>query len=94
MQSGKKLGFAVGDLVHTGAFPAIIISDVHTYAPCCEVFGFEQECGSAYAEEMRKLTAAEWLAECEANGHKPPFRVYSERSYQTLQELGIPAEKS
>lgn len=56
MKTGKALGFKKGDFVHTGAFPGIIISDVQTFAPCCEVWGFEHEMGSAYAEDMTLLT--------------------------------------
>lgn len=56
MKTGKALGFKKGDFVHTGAFPGIIISDVQTFAPCCEVWGFEHEMGSAYAEDLTPLT--------------------------------------
>ncbi len=52
MNTGKKLGFKKGDFVHTGAFPGIIISDVHTFAPVCEVWGYEHESGSAYADDL------------------------------------------
>jgi hypothetical protein len=61
MSTGKSLGFKKGDFVHTGAFPAIIISDVHTFAPCCEVWGIEHEMGSAYATDLKKLTFAEFI---------------------------------
>jgi hypothetical protein len=77
MITGKNRGFKKGDFVFTGAFPGIIISDVHTFAPCCEVFGFEQECGSAYAKDLRKLTAAEFVIMAGQQGHDVPFRVYS-----------------
>jgi hypothetical protein len=62
MKSGKSLGFKKGDFVFTGSFPGIIISDVQTYAPCCEVWGYEHEMGSAYAEELIKLDYASFLA--------------------------------
>lgn len=52
MSTGKKLGFKKGDFVHTGAFPGIIISDVQTFAPVCEVWGYEHESGSAYADDL------------------------------------------
>jgi hypothetical protein len=61
MPTGKALGFKKGDFVFTGAFPGIIISDVHTFAPCCEVWGFEHESGSAYATDLRHMTRDEWL---------------------------------
>lgn len=56
MQTAKKLGFKKGDFVHTGAFPGIVIGDVHTAAPTCEVWGFEHEMGSAYAEDLTLMT--------------------------------------
>ena len=70
MITGKAKGLQKGDFVWTGAFPGIIISDVHTYAPCCEVWGFEQEMGSAYAADMHKLTFAEFKLMCESQGYK------------------------
>lgn len=91
--TGVKKGLAVGDFVHTGAFPAIIISDVRTYAPCCEVFGFEQECGSAYAAEMIRLTKGQFLEMCERQGYKQPFEVYSQKSYDALKAAGIEVTK-
>ena len=56
MQTGKKLGFKKGDFVHTGAFPGIVIGDVHTATPLCEVWGFEHEMGSAYAADLTPMT--------------------------------------
>ena len=56
MQTAKKLGFKKGDFVHTGAFPGIVIGDVHTAAPTCEVWGYEHEMGSAYAEDLTPLS--------------------------------------
>ena len=48
MQTAKALGFKKGDFVHTGTFPGIVIGDVDTATPRCEVFGLEHEIGSAY----------------------------------------------
>lgn len=93
MQTGIKRDFKVGDLVFTGAFPAIIISDVRTSTPCCEVFGFEQECGSVYATDLKPLPKDDWLRLAAANGHGAPFRVWSDKSLKALQALGIPVEK-
>ena len=56
MKTAKALGFKKGDFVHTGAFPGIIMGDVHTAAPTCEVWGFEHEMGSAYSEDLTFLT--------------------------------------
>lgn len=94
MQTGIKRDFKVGDLVWTGAFPAIIISDVRTSTPCCEVFGFEQECGSVYATDLRPLPKDDWLLACAANGHRAPFRVWSEKSLRALTALGIQVERA
>lgn len=94
MITGKKRGLAVGDFVHTGAFPGVIISDVGTYAPCCEVFGFEQECGSAYAADMTKLTPAQFLEQAAMNGHKPPFKVYGKATYDAMKAAGIEVVKA
>lgn len=63
METAKKLGFTKGDFVHTGAFPAVVIGDVHTRTPLCEVWGFEHEMGSAYAEDLAPMTWEEFKAE-------------------------------
>lgn len=68
METGKALGFKKGDFVHTGFFPGIIVSDVHTFAPCCEVWGVEHEIGSSYAKDLRKLSYLEWLYAAKQNG--------------------------
>ncbi len=68
METAKKLGFKKGDFVHTGAFPGIVIGDVHTRTPTCEVWGFEQEMGSAYAEDMALLSWPEFKALAERYG--------------------------
>ena len=52
MQTAKALGFKKGDFVHTGSFPGIVIGDAHTRTPVCEVWGFEHEMGSAYADDL------------------------------------------
>ena len=64
--TGKALGFKKGDFVWTGAFPGIIISDVQTFAPCCEVWGIEHEMGSAFAYDLRKLTYDEFKQAAQA----------------------------
>jgi len=68
MITGKKRGFKKGDFVFTGAFPGIIISDVQTQAPCCEVWGFDHEIGSAYAADLVKLSWPEFKKMAEKNG--------------------------
>lgn len=62
MKTAKALGFVKGDFVWTGAFPGILVSDVHTSTPVAEVWGFDHESGSVYAHDLRKLTKAEFLA--------------------------------
>lgn len=81
--TAKALGFKKGDFVFTGVFPGIIISDVHTSTPCCEVWGVEHEMGSAYATDLKKLTKAEFLASAERYGFSPE-RVYSDVSRAAL----------
>ena len=60
MKTAKELGFKKGDFVHTGAFPGIVIGDAHTKTPTCEVWGFEHETGSAYAEDLTLLSWADF----------------------------------
>ena len=60
MLTGKARGFKVGDFVHTGMFPGIIVSDVNTTTPTCEVWGFDHETGSAWAEEIIPLSWTEF----------------------------------
>jgi hypothetical protein len=62
MKTGKALGLKKGDFVFTGAFPGIIIGEVHTRTPLCEVWGLEHESGSVYASELRKLRKEEFVA--------------------------------
>jgi hypothetical protein len=69
MKTAKALGFKKGDFVFTGAFPGIVISDVNSATPCCEVWGFEHESGSAYAQDLAHLTKGEFIAACRAQGH-------------------------
>lgn len=70
MTSAKKLGFKKGDFVFTGTFPGIIIGDVHTWTPTCEVWGFEHECGSVYAHELKRLTREEFMAMAKGLGYE------------------------
>lgn len=60
METASKLGFRKGDFVHTGAFPGVVIGQVHTRTPLCEVWGLEHEMGSAYAEDLQALTWPEF----------------------------------
>lgn len=88
MVTGKRRGFKVGDFVHTGAFPGIIIADVGTYAPCCEVWGFEHEMGSAYATDLVKLSYQEFLTACQAGGYTfANLAPYSKVSKKALEAV-------
>lgn len=61
--TGKSLGLAKGDMcVNTAGWACLILSDAHTFAPCCRVWGFENECGSVYATELRKVSEQEFNA--------------------------------
>lgn len=92
MTTAKKLGFGLGQLVHTGAFPAVIVSDVNTATPVCEVWGFEQESGSVYASDLRRLTTDEFISAVKSQGHELPLRPWSERALLGLQAAGVPCE--
>ena len=85
MITGKSRGFKKGDFVFTGAFPGIIISDVHTFAPCCEVWGFEHEGGSAYATDLSKLTYDEFISMTKAQGYDQ-LDPFSDVSKQAIRE--------
>lgn len=93
LPTGKRLGFVKGDFVYTGAFPGIIISDVHTTTPCCEVWGFEQEIGSAYATDMRKVSYKLFLNLCKFEGHDPNnLKARSELAREVLRNFKEDAE--
>lgn len=68
METAKKLGFKKGEFVHTGSFPGIIIGDVHTRTPTCEVWGYEHEIGSAYAGDLTLLSWSDFKALAERFG--------------------------
>lgn len=92
--SARTLGFYVGDLVFTGGFPGILISEANTNTPTCEVFGLDQEIGSAYATDLRHLPTAEFLDMLRHGGYRPPLKVWSDESLKALRTLGIPAERA
>ena len=54
--TGKALGFKKGDCIATGPFVGVIMSDVHTTTPCCEIWGVAHEGGSCYARDLKKIT--------------------------------------
>ena len=85
--SAKTMGFKKGDFVFTGAFPGIIIGDVHTNTPTCEVWGFEHESGSVYASDLKKLTAEEFKNVASQYGFNGA--AYAKEAQKALQEAGI-----
>jgi hypothetical protein len=83
MTTAKSLGFKKGDFILTEAgFPGILISDINTGTPCAEVWGFEHEGGSVYADQIRKVSYDDFWSACEAYGHKglQPFSDVSRRA--------------
>jgi hypothetical protein len=93
MKTAKALGFGLGQLVSTGLYPAVIISDVNTATPMCEVWGVEQESGSVYAHDLRLITTAEFEKAVQLCGHTLPLKPWSERALLGLQAAGIPCEE-
>lgn len=69
--TAKALGFKKGDFVTTGYFPAIVAGHVNTSTPLCEVWGVEHECGSAYANELRRISFVEFCELAGRYGHLP-----------------------
>lgn len=58
--TAKARGFKKGDYALTGMnFVAKLVSDVHTTTPICEVWGWEHEFGSVYADELQAITPAQ-----------------------------------
>lgn len=88
--TGKSLGFKKGDVVFTGAFPGVIISDVHTSTPVCEVWGFEHESGSVYAQELKRIDGDQFVRAAQELGHSTPIRPYSDVARAGLVAAGVP----
>ncbi len=86
MKTGKALGFKKGDFVHTGFFPGIIIQDVHTFTPMCEVWGIEHEMGSGYAYQFKKLTAEEFFSAVDLASN-PPYSKEAKRAIQDAKQV-------
>jgi len=84
METAKGLGFRKGEFVHTGAFPGIIIGDVHTRTPTCEVWGFEHEMGSAYAEDLALLSWQDFEALAKRYGFDGT--AYSEAAKEAIKQ--------
>jgi hypothetical protein len=87
--NAKARGFKKGDLVFTGAFPGVLISDVHTLTPVCEVWGIEHESGSVYASDLKRLDPAQFMEALKILGHAAPVEAYSKVAAQALAAAGI-----
>lgn len=81
MKTAKALGFKKGDFVSNG-FPGIIIGNAHTATPLLEVWGVEHECGSAYAQDLQKLTFEQFVAE--ANGFGYNGEAYTDETRKAI----------
>lgn len=70
--TGKKLGLAKGDWCYNreSGWGCRILSDVHTYAPVCMVWGYEAEAGSVYAFELVKTTKEDVIRRAAEYGHE------------------------
>lgn len=88
-KTAKAYGFKKGDLVWTGVFPGVVIGDVHTKSPLCEVYGFEHESGSVYSDDLRHLSAAEFMMNMMAHGYSQPFEAYSKVAADGMRAAGL-----
>jgi len=61
MRTAKAMGFVKGDFAIDREFGFIhkLIQGLNTATPLCEVWGFEHEFGSAYAENLTKISEEE-----------------------------------
>lgn len=80
----KDMGYKKGDFIWTGAFPGILISDLHTMTPMCEVWGFEQEMGSVYAKDLKRMSKDEFLQAAQKCGHSLPLKPYAKEAKAVL----------
>jgi hypothetical protein len=75
--TGTSRGLAKGDYCMTSSgWPCRIMSDVRTFAPCCEVWGFEHECGSVYAADLTKISEDTAKRAITAAGWNPDRQYY------------------
>lgn len=85
MKTAKALGYAKGDFVMSGPFPAIIIADVNRSTPCLEVWGIYQESGSAYAHDLRPIDYPTFIMHVRGN-HPLPLTPYSDVSKKAIRD--------
>jgi hypothetical protein len=75
--TGTSRGLAKGDwCLNACGWVCRILSDVRTFAPCCEVWGFEHEAGSVYAAELTKITESQAYAMITKAGYDPNHQYY------------------
>lgn len=80
----KDMGYKKGDFIWTGSFPGILISDLHTMMPMCEVWGFEQEMGSVYAKDLKRMSKEKFLLAARNHGHSLPLEPYAKEAKAAL----------
>jgi len=86
-KTAKALGYKKGDLVFTGAFPGIIVSDINSRTPCCEVWGYEHESGSCYAHDLERMPPSVFKSHVIELGHSWPLTAYSPVAKEALAAL-------
>ena len=80
--TAKSLGFKKGDcVVIDDAFVGVLMLDVHTCAPCCEVWGLAHESGSVYAESLKKITPEQLM---DTNYYKADPKPFSKEAKKAL----------
>lgn len=82
--SAKKLGFKKGDFVWTGIFPGIVVSQVHTSTPVCEVWGIEHESGGVYSTDLKKIGRVTFNSLVAQQGHTLPLNPHFEVARDAL----------
>ena len=74
MTTAKALGFKKGDYaINQMGWVCKLIQYVNTTTPMCEVWGFEHEFGSVYANELNKISEQEALRIIERGVREPLF---------------------
>lgn len=93
MRTAKKMDFKKGDFIFNGLFPGIIIQNVNTSTPLCEIWGIEHEMGSVYATDLRKLSFDEFQVMVRAQSHELEIKSDSEVGRKAIKDAEIKATK-
>lgn len=88
MKTAKSLGFKKGDFVMSPMFPAIITGHANTATPSIEAWGWEHECGSAYAVELRMISPSTFIRKVMESDSRDGV-VYSADAKKAMKEAGI-----